>query len=100
VELKARILIIDDEEGLHKACRRVLEPHGFFIESAFTLHDGLQKVREQSFDLVLLDVMMPDGQGIDIIGPMHVHDPDLACVVMTGYATVELAVEAMKTVFF
>ena len=40
--------------------------------------------------------MMPDGQGIDIIGPMHDHDPDLACVVMTGYATVELAVEAMK----
>jgi len=96
VELKARILIIDDEESLHKACRRVLERHGFFIEAAFTLHDGLQKVREQSFDLVLLDLMMPDGQGIDIIAPLREQDPDLACVVMTGSATVERAVEAMK----
>jgi len=96
MELKAKILIIDDEEGLHKACRRVLEPHGFLIASAITLDAGMQQIRKQSFDLVLLDVMMPDGQGIDIIGPMHAHDPDLACVVMTGYATVELAVEAMK----
>ncbi len=96
MELKAKILIIDDDEALHKVCRGVLERHGFFIESAFTLHDGLQKVREQSFDLVLLDLMMPDGQGIDIIAPLREQDPELVSVVMTGYATVERAVEAMK----
>jgi len=96
MELKARILIIDDEKGLHKACRRVLEAHGFSIESAFTLSAGLQKVREQMFDVVLLDVMMPDGRGLDIIPPIIEQDPDSACVVMTGFATVELAVEAMK----
>jgi signal transduction histidine kinase len=96
MELKAKILIIDDEEGLHKACRRVLEAHGFSIESAFTLSAGLQKVREQLFDVVLLDVMMPDGRGLDIIPPIIKQDPDSACVVMTGFATVELAVEAMK----
>ena len=96
MELKARILIIDDEEGLHKGCRRVLEPHGFYVESAFTLTGGLQKIREQLFDVVLLDVMMPDGRGLDIIPPIIEQDPDSACVVMTGFATVELAVEAMK----
>jgi signal transduction histidine kinase len=96
MELKARILIIDDEEGLHKACRRVLEAHGFFIDSAFTLSAGLQKFREQLFDVVLLDVMMPDGRGLDIIPSIIEQDPDSACVVMTGFATVELAVEAMK----
>jgi len=96
MELKAKILIIDDDEALHKACRRVLEAHGFSIASAFTRNAGLQQIREQSFDLVLLDVMMPDGPGIDIIGPMQAHDPELVCVVMTGYATVERAVEAMQ----
>ena len=96
MELKARILIIDDEEGLHKGCRRVLEPHGFYVESAFTLTGGLQKIREQLFDVVLLDVMMPDGRGLDIIPPIIEQDPDSACVVMTGFTTVELAVEAMK----
>ena len=96
MERKADILIIDDDEALQKACRRVLEAHGFSIASAFTLSAGLQQIRAQSFDLVLLDVMMPDGPGIDIIGPMHAHDSELVCVVMTGYATVERAVEAMK----
>jgi len=96
MELKARILLIDDEEGLHKGCRRVLEPHGFHVEGAFTLAEGQQKIENSMFDLVLLDVMLPDGQGIDMLPRLHEKDQDLACVVMTGYATVDLAVQAMK----
>jgi signal transduction histidine kinase len=96
MERKAAILIIDDDEALQKACRRVLEAHGFSVASAFTLSAGLQKIRDSIFDLVLLHAMMPDGQGIDSIRRMHEKDEDLACVVMTGCATVELAVEAMK----
>jgi signal transduction histidine kinase len=96
MERKATILIIDDDEALQKACRRVLEAHGFSIASALTLSAGLQKIQDSIFDLVLLDAMMPDGQGIDIIRRMHEKDEDLVCVVMTGCATVELAVEAMK----
>jgi signal transduction histidine kinase len=96
MELKAKILIVDDEEGIQKGCRRVLAEHGFHLEAAFTIKEGLQKFQDSSFDLVLLDVMLPDGKGIDIIPRLHERDPDLVCVVMTGYATVELAVEAMK----
>jgi two-component system sensor histidine kinase/response regulator len=96
MELKARILIIDDEDGIQKGCRRVLAEHGFHLEAAFTIKEGLQKIRDSRFDLVLLDVMLPDGKGIDIIPRLHARDPDLVCVVMTGYATVELAVQAMK----
>ena len=96
MELKAKILIVDDEEGIQKGCRRVLAEHGFHLEAASTIKEGLQKFQDSSFDLVLLDVMLPDGKGIDIIPRLHERDPDLVCVVMTGYATVELAVEAMK----
>ena len=96
MELKARILIIDDEDGIQKGCRRVLAEHGFHLEAAFTIKEGLQKIQDSRFDLVLLDVMLPDGKGIDIIPRLHERDPDLVCVVMTGYATVELAVQAMK----
>jgi signal transduction histidine kinase len=96
MELKAKILIVDDEDGIQKGCRRVLAEHGFHLEAAFTIKEGLQKFQDSSFDLVLLDVMLPDGKGIDIIPRLHERDPDLVCVVMTGYATVELAVEAMK----
>ena len=96
MELKAKILIVDDEEGIQKGCRRVLAEHGFHLEAAPTIKEGLQKFQDSSFDLVLLDVMLPDGKGIDIIPRLHESDPDLVCVVMTGYATVELAVQAMK----
>lgn len=96
MELKARILIIDDEDGIQKGCRRVLAEHGFHLEAAFTIKEGLQKIQDSRFDLVLLDVMLPDGKGIDSIPRLHERDPDLVCVVMTGYATVELAVQAMK----
>jgi two-component system, sensor histidine kinase and response regulator len=96
MELKAKILIVDDEEGIQKGCRRVLAEHGFHLEAASTIKEGLQKFQDSSFDLVLLDVMLPDGKGIDIIPRLHESDPDLVCVVMTGYATVELAVQAMK----
>jgi signal transduction histidine kinase len=96
MELKAKILIVDDEDGIQKGCRRVLADHGFHLEAASTIKEGMQKIQDSSFDLVLLDVMLPDGKGIDIIPRLHERDPDLVCVAMTGYATVELAVEAMK----
>jgi two-component system sensor histidine kinase/response regulator len=96
METKGNILVIDDELGMREGCRRILEPHGFFVETAATADEGLQKVREGAFDLVLLDVMMPDGRGIDLLAPIHEKDPDAVCLIITGYATVELAVEAVR----
>lgn len=96
METKGNILVIDDELGMREGCRRTLEPHGFFVETAATADEGLQKVREGAFDLVLLDVMMPDGRGIDLLAPIHEKDPDAVCLIITGYATVELAVEAVR----
>ena len=96
MEAKGNILVIDDEEGIREGCRRALEPQGFAVETAATLREGLRKIQDGDFDLVLLDVMMPDGRGIDLLDPIHEKDPDLVSVIITGYATVELAVEAIK----
>ncbi len=96
MESPVKILIIDDEVGIIKGCQRVLEPQGFTTESALTLHEGRQKIENGTYDVVLLDIMLPDGQGIDLLAPMREKDPDLVCVVMTGYASVELAVQAIK----
>lgn len=49
-----------------------------------------------NFDLILLDVMMPDGSGIDLLSIIHAQDPEVIVIIITGYATVELAVEAIK----
>lgn len=90
------ILVIDDELGIREGCRRVLEPQGFLVETADTLQDGLNQIRSRAFDVVLLDVMMPDGRGFDLLAPIHEKDPDTIPIIITGYATVELAVEAIK----
>ena len=96
MEAKGNILVIDDELGIRQGCRRALEPQGFTVETAATIQEGLHKIQGSDLDLVLLDVMMPDGRGIDLLVPIHEKDPDIVSVIITGYATVELAVEAIK----
>jgi two-component system, sensor histidine kinase and response regulator len=91
-----QILVIDDERGLREGCRRALSRYGYPVDVAATGQEGLTKVRESDFGLVLLDVMMPDISGIELLATIHEQDPDIVCIIITGYATVELAVEAMK----
>jgi signal transduction histidine kinase len=96
MELSGKILVIDDEIGIRRGCRRALEPEGFLVEDASTLREGKEKIHEGHYDLILLDVMMPDGRGIDLLEPILVKDPDTVCIIITGYATVELATSAIK----
>jgi two-component system, sensor histidine kinase and response regulator len=91
-----RILVIDDEQGLREGCRRVLSRYHFQVDLAATGHEGLALFRQNHPDLVLLDVMMPDISGIELMNTLRGDDPDIVCIIITGYATVELAVEAMK----
>ncbi len=96
MDTKGRILIIDDEEGIRKGCMRVLQPAGYAVEAAVSFRDGLAKIQAGEYDLILLDVMMPDGKGIDLLEPIRERDPEAVVVLITGYATVELAVDAIK----
>ncbi|HMK08233.1 MAG TPA: hybrid sensor histidine kinase/response regulator [Anaerolineales bacterium] len=93
---KGRLLVIDDEQGIRDGCRRVLQPEGFQVETAGTIAAGRALIEGGEFDLVLLDVMMPDGKGIDLLETIQRRDPDMVAAIITGYATVELAVEALK----
>lgn len=95
-EQRGRLLVIDDEQGIRDGCRRVLEPEGYAVDSAGTIAAGRQAVESDGYDMVLLDVMMPDGRGIELLADIHARDPDCVTAIITGYATVELAVEALK----
>jgi signal transduction histidine kinase len=96
VEPREWILVIDDELGMRRGCRRALTRRGYRVEVAETGQEGLTKIRDGQFALVLLDVMMPDASGIELLADIRENDPDTVCIIITGYATVELAVEAMK----
>ena len=96
MEGPARILIVDDEVGMREGCRRALISHGFQVTTAEHGVEGLRKLREEPFDLVLLDAMMPGMSGLEVLRSIQEHDPDIVCIMITGYATVDLAAQTMK----
>jgi len=96
VEKPSRILIIDDEEIVLDSCLSVLEGRGYEIATAPDGTEGLKKAEEFAPDLVLVDLMMPGISGFDVLEGMRGVDPAIVTIVITGYSTVESAVEAMK----
>lgn len=92
----ATILVVDDELGIREGCRRILSRAGHQVVVAATGEEGWQQIQSGQFDLVLLDIMMPDINGMELLKRIIPFDPDLVCIIITGYATVELAVQAIK----
>lgn len=91
-----KILVIDDELGIREGCKRALTPQGFEVDTAENGEQGLQKVQANGYALALLDVMMPGASGMEMLAAIHAHDPEIVCIIITGYATIELAVQAIK----
>ena len=92
----ATILVIDDEEAMRDSCCQVLTKGGYRTETAEDGNSGLQKIREIKPDLVLVDLKMPGMNGMELLEKIGDIDPNIVSVVITGYATIESAVEAMK----
>jgi len=93
---QANILVVDDEMGIREGCKRALAEEGYAVDLAEDGTIGLQKVKEKSYDLILMDLMMPGIGGLDLIKKVREIDPEVIVVVITGYATIETAVEATK----
>jgi two-component system sensor histidine kinase/response regulator len=93
---KAVILVIDDEEAMRDSCQQVLARDGYMTETAEDGNSGLRKIKEVKPDLVLIDLKMPGMGGMELLKEIGRIDPDIISIVITGYATIESAVEAMK----
>jgi len=93
---RASILIVDDEEAMRDACRQVLEPEGFALREAASGEACLAAMRQESFDLAILDLRMPRMDGLEILRWIREESPDTAAIVITGFPSVDSAVEAMK----
>ena len=95
-ESETRILVIDDETGMREGCRRALAPAGYVVDTAADLTTGQDLAGRKDYDLFLLDVMLPDGSGLDLIDPILQEDPNAICIVMTGFGSVQMAIEAVR----
>ena len=91
-----RVLAVDDEEVVCESIRRVLAQEGYNVTTTTSSRHGLELVQKESYDLLLLDIKMPDIDGIELLRATRAASPDTEVLIVTGYATIDTAVEAMK----
>ncbi|MBN2501805.1 MAG: response regulator [Anaerolineales bacterium] len=92
----ARLLIIDDEAGIVRLCQRLLERAGYEVTSSTDPQKGVEILRAEKFDLLLVDIRMPGLGGFEVIEKARMHQPDIAVVIMTGFGTLETAIRALR----
>jgi len=90
------ILVVDDEKRIRSGCVKMLTEDGFPATSAETAEAGLAILEKEHFDIILLDLMMPGMPGLDALVRIRALHPDTVVIVITGYATLEYSIEAMK----
>jgi two-component system, NtrC family, response regulator HydG len=92
----ARILVIDDDEAVRDSMARMLRGAGYSVETAPTGEEGVAAAKGNVFDVILSDMRMPGISGIEVLQRLRDQHVDSAFIVMTGFGTVDTAVEAMK----
>ena len=92
----AKILVVDDELTAGRSIEKILARQGFEVDIAQSADDGLNKIEKELFELVLLDIMMPQVNGIELLEIIKERWPHLGVVMVTGYPSIETAVEATR----
>jgi DNA-binding NtrC family response regulator len=94
---KGSILVVDDEAEIREGLQELLDSENFEVTLAETGAAGLQKLEERPFDLVLLDVSLPDRNGIDMLREIRQRDPNLAIILITAFGSIDMARAAFKS---
>jgi DNA-binding NtrC family response regulator len=92
----ARILIIDDDENIRKVLQTILEDEGYYIETAETAKKGIEKSEESFYNLALIDIRLPDMEGIELLTKLRETKPKMRKIIVTGYPTLQNAVSAVN----
>ena len=94
--IKARILVVDDEEIVLRSCRKILEGGGHDVLTVLSGQGAFDLLEEEPIDIVITDMKMPGIGGIQVLEKVKEKYPDIAVIMITGYSTVQSAVQAMK----
>ena len=93
---KAKILVVDDEESMCKFMEIMLKKEGYSVVTSQNASSALQRVKSEEYDLVIADLMMPEMSGLELLSLVKSIDTDVDFIVMTAFASVDSAIEALK----
>lgn len=91
------VLVIDDEAVIREGMRRILEGNAVQVESVASGRAAIEKIQVKDFDVVITDLKMPGMDGLEVLSAIKILQPGVPVIIITGYATVDTAVEAMKS---
>ena len=92
----ARILAVDDDENIRKVIAAILEDEGYIVESVGTAKEAIEKSKRRFYNLALIDIRLPDMEGIELLTKFKKTTPRMRKVIVTGYPTLQNAVDAVN----
>jgi DNA-binding NtrC family response regulator len=91
-----KVLLVDDEQDFVEALAERMEARGMNVNSITSAREALKAVEEETYDAIVLDLQMPEMDGLEVLEAIKEKNPDLQIILLTGHATVEKGVQAMK----
>lgn len=92
----ARILIVDDDENIRKVLTMILEDEGYVVDQAETAEQAIEKTEKNFYNMALIDIRLPDMEGIELLTKMKDTMPKMRKIIITGYPTLQNAIEAVN----
>jgi len=92
----ARVLVVDDDENIRKVVIAILEDEGYIVESAATAKEAIEKSKRKFFNIALIDIRLPDMEGIELLTKIKDTTPRMRKIIVTGYPTLQNAVDAVN----
>lgn len=97
MEKQKNILLVDDDKSILRILTRILQKQGYNIHTAETGREAEEKISSQSYDLALVDVKLPDTDGLDLLQKIQAARPNMVKIILTGFASMDDGIKALNT---